>query len=119
MYYDSESVKMISDIFGPTLKKLKFYGCRIDMGYLASTSTKLEHLSLHHTTTINESEAAISWTPKTFLPNLTRFRNNYPFGNCLGPIWGALIEEKSTLTHLSLECCHIGTDVYFLFYTTF
>ena len=97
-------VKMILDIAGPTLKTLDFkYGCAVDMDYLASTCPKLEHLTFDHSNIINNSEAASRWTPETFLPKLNHFRTRNVFGKCLGS-WSILIEKKSTLAHLSLQC---------------
>ena len=110
-YCDSKIAKMILDIFGSTLKKLEFWQCgEMDMNYLASTCEELEHLTFHYTG-INHSVDASAWTQKTFLPKLTYFRMHR--GSCLGPIWGALIENKKELVCLTLDCCHIGTNVKF------
>lgn len=107
----SETVKMILDIFGSTLKQLEiWFGPEMDMSYLASTCEELEHLTFHYTG-INHSVDARAWTQKTFLPKLTYFRMDR--GSCFGPIWGALIENKKELVCLSLDCCHIGTNVKF------
>ena len=104
-------VKMILDIAGPTLKKLDFkYGCDVDMDYLASTCPTLEHLTFDATNVINDLVTASRWSPETFLPKLKHFRTRNTLRKCL-EFWSAIIETKSTLAHLSLQCCHIGTDV--------
>jgi len=105
---------MILDIFGSTLKKFEiWYGSGMDMNYLASTCKELEHLTFHYTG-INNSENASSSTQENFLPKLTHFRMDR--GSCLGPIWGALIENKKELVRLSLDCCHFGTSVKLLLF---
>ena len=109
-----EFLEMVFDTFGPTLKKLELTSCGVDMGYLASTCTNLEHLSLRTVSFINDSAASGHWTQETFLPKLKFFLNRpgpNRFGSCLGQIWGSLMEKKSSLTHLDLECCHFGTNV--------
>ena len=112
-YCDSKIVKMILDIFGSPLKKLEFWcASEIDMNYLASTCSNLEQLRFDETgIIIDNSENASSWTQENFLPKLTHFRMDR--GNCLGPIWGGLIENKKKLVCLALKCCHIGTNVIF------
>jgi len=106
---DSKVLKMVLDIFGSNVKKLFLTHCtNIDMAYFASICTKLEQLTFDNCSfIIDDSEAFSRWTQETFLPKLTLFRSAFC---CLG-LWGNLIEKKSSLVHLSLQCCHIGTNV--------
>jgi len=102
-------VKIVLDILGPNVKKLVLNNCAdIDMAYLGSCCTKLERLTFYDCSFIMDySKASSRHTPETFLPKLTHFESR---DCCLG-VWGELIEKKSTLSHLSLECCHIGKNV--------
>jgi len=102
-------VKIVLDIFGPNVKKLVMKHCaNIDMAYLGSCCTKLEQLAFDSCSFIMDgSKASSGHTPETFLPKLTHFESRCC---CLG-VWGDVIEKKSTLRHLSLQCCHIGTNV--------
>lgn len=109
-FYDFESLKMALDTFGSNLKRLEAKNCYcFNMAYLASVCTKLERLSLLYwgIADSDDDTAATCWTPQTFLPLLTHFKM---VNGCLG-VWAPLIEKKSTLVSLSLECCHIGTNV--------
>lgn len=116
-FRDPKFLKMVLDSFGPNLKKIVFkrMDCNVDLAVLAPICTKLEHLSFHDDPAriIMDFAAASQWNPDTFLPKLTHFqiRHSRWFDhNCLGH-WAVLIEKKSTLVHLSLDCCHIGTNV--------
>ncbi len=111
---DREFVTMILDVYGRNLKKLTLSGISwdIDMAYLASICTNLEHLTLLDACINLDFEAACGWTPETFFPKLTHFQTNNSKSKCSG-VWGVLIEKKSKLVHLSLQCCHIGTIVLF------
>jgi len=113
---DQEFVMMVLDTFGPNLKKLMLSGIGwdVDMAHLASICTNLEHLTLFDARINHDFEAACGWTPDTFFPKLTHFQSNNSYSKCLG-VWGVLIEKKSTLVHLSLQCCHIGTKVELFF----
>ena len=106
---DPKVLKMVLDVFGSNVKKLVLTYCtNIDMAHFASTCIKLEQVTFRWCSFINDdSEAFSRWTPETFLPKLTLFRSDFC---CLG-LWGNLIEKKSSLVHLSLQCCHIGTNV--------
>ena len=99
-------------IFGPQIKNLVFgVEFDVDMHYLASNCANLETIDFLDSK-ILDSEAASRWTPETFLPKLKKvYRTSWSWKDgCLG-VWGLLIEKKSTLAHLSLRCCHFGTNV--------
>ena len=108
---DPNFVKMVLEIFGPKIKNLFLnVGCDIDMNFVASNCTNLKNIAIHESNIMMDIEAAGRWTPETFFPKLKNVFRTSPMDVCLG-VWGLLIEKKSTLTHLSLRCCHIGTDV--------
>ncbi len=52
----------------------------------------------------------INWTHETYLPALIELRTNACLGN-----WSPLLERKSTLTQLALNCCHVETQVSTIF----
>ncbi len=104
-----EYVKPILKVFGPGLENLKAKFCSFfPMAYLLSCP-KLRSLSIlfgFSRDDMKEYERS-NVNPVTFLPQLESFETNF----CIGP-WSTLIEQKSTLTRLILDCCHIGTGVY-------
>jgi len=112
-------VKRILEAIGSNLTTLRFESCKqIDFQLLASCS-KLEKLSIDGYSTIKSeiNDAAIHWTSGgCFLPSLTTFECSV----CLGGWSPLMIEKKSTkLTRLSLECCHIGTQVLIILITRY
>jgi len=99
-------------VFGPTLKQLTFQQCtEINLADLASCS-QLESLRILNSSIAypQENEAVLMDSQALFLPLLKKFKS----GTCLG-VYSRLFEQKSTLTHLALVCCHIGTKVFNLF----
>ena len=103
-----EYVKPILNAFGPTLKQLTFEQCcKINLADLASCS-QLENLRILNSSLANpqENEAVLMDSKSSFLPLLKKFKS----GTCLG-VYSRLFERKSTLTHLALGCCHVGTNV--------
>lgn len=101
-------VKLILSAFGSTLLHLSFDYCLlINLADLISCPG-LETLRIsaipRHSRLLQNPPPAI--TP--FLPQLKVIKSVI----CLGPYWSRIFEEKSTLTRISLHCCHIGTTVY-------
>ncbi len=78
------------------------------MTALAACS-QLEELAILLDSTLDlEANDLFSYlTPNTFLPSLKKLNSS---GDCLG-IWSPLLNGKSTLTDLTLKCCHIETNV--------
>ena len=108
-------MKPILASFGSVLQALFISDCdQVNLAHLASCVV-LDSLMLLDSTISSEGSDTIScWTPKTFLPSLTELV--VVCGPCLG-LWAPLLEAKSTLVRLDLNCCHIGTNVR-LFRTT-
>jgi len=108
-------MKPILASFGSVLQALFISDCdQVNLAHLASCVV-LDSLMLLDSTISSEGSDTIScWTPKTFLPSLTELV--VVCGPCLG-LWAPLLEAKSTLVRLDLNCCHIGTNVR-LFCTT-
>ncbi len=105
---NSKYVELVLEVFGPALKSLTLSGCKqIDMLLLGTCCVQLEHLSILEQSSIKREEIhPTDWNSDTFLPGLKSLRSHC----CLG-VWGSLIERKSTLIDLHLDCCHIGTRV--------
>ena len=109
----SALVKPILNVLGASLTSLSLCNLVIrypvDMAQLASCCTQLVKLSLFKCNIFNarDVDAAGRWTEDTFLPLLTSFKS---VDTCLG-VWAPLIEKKSKLVELELNCCHIGTKV--------
>ncbi len=107
---DFKIMKPILVSFGSVLKTLGLWGCnQVNLAHLASCVV-LEDLTLIGSRIISSegSDPTSCWSPGTYLPSLT---NLTVCGYCLG-LWAPLLEEKSTLYTLNLNCCHIGTNVY-------
>ena len=104
-------MKPVLDGLGAALKSLDLYRCSIDMGQLGYCS-KLERLSIVKSPiNTKDVDAASTWKSDTYLTSLTHFRTDA----CLG-VWAQLlIERKCGLVDLSLDCCHIATDVTIIF----
>ena len=98
---------VLKHFIGLTLKSLTLISCgQINLAFLESC-TQLEDLTIHRCSI--EPKAPTGWAEdKTFLPLLRKFEN---YELCLGSYWASLIERKSTIVHLTLDCCHIGTSV--------
>jgi len=101
-------VKLILSAFGPTLLHLSFDYCSIiNLADLVSCPV-LDTLRI---SAISEHSRLLQNPPPgntPFLPQLKVIK----IQTCLGPFWSRIFEEKSTLTRISLHCCHIGTTVY-------
>ena len=104
----------VLNVFGSTLESLKLESCPtpIDLALLAPCIA-LEDLSIFHCTVICEGKDPTSsrWTSDTFLPSL----DSLVTYRCCLAVWASLLETKSTLMHLDLDCVHIGTSVLFIF----
>jgi len=101
-------LKLVLNVFGEVLTTLDLFGCGpIDMAQLG-VRRELENLSIVLSPiNLHDADAASCWTPDTFLPSLTHFRNDA----CLG-VWARLmIERKCKLVDISINCSHIATDV--------
>ncbi len=106
-----EYVKPILNVFGPTLKQLTLEHCsNINFSDLASCK-QLESLRIRNSSLANpqENEALLMDPDLSFLPQLKKFKS----GICLG-VYSRLFEGKTSLTHLTLRCCHIGTEVSYI-----
>ncbi len=103
--------KPILKVFGKNLTSLELKSSKVDMELLGSYCAQLKHLTIHSSSSDEEevNSDTTGWTPEDYLPLLTELRSNV----CLGS-WASLLERKSTLIHLQLNCCHIGTSVYYL-----
>jgi len=107
-------IRPILNVFGPNLTSLILIFTedsrnKLDMAWLGGSCTQLKNLSLislQHPPILHSEHDPVGWSPDTFLPFLTQFRTNI----CLGK-WAPLFEGKSTLTHLHLYCCHVGSRV--------
>lgn len=106
------SPKFIGSIlttFGTELIHLTFIACeQINLPILAPCQ-RLESLRIHssNSSLIDVEETKLTELNKrTFLPTLKSFESHI----CLG-VLSRLFEEKSTILHLVLNCCHIGTEV--------
>ena len=106
--------KLILNLVETTLTSLRLENSLsrhpVDLDQLASCCIKLEKLSLVGCIILNaqDVDAAGRWNSDTFLPLLTKFKSDR--NTCLG-VWSPLIEKKSKLVELELNCCHIGTKV--------
>jgi len=99
-------VTSILKVFGGELINLDFEnGYEFNLQDLSSLCPKLESLLISgdNCSLLDSSKTDPPLSPDTFLPNLKEFVSKI----CLGS-WSHLIENKSTLTSLSLYCCHIG-----------
>ena len=105
---DSQFMNPILAAFGSVLLTLSISDCdHVNLARLASCAV-LVNLTLCSCTISSEgSDTICFWTPKTFLPSLTDLMVE---NSCLG-LWAPLLEAKSTLVRLTLNCCHIGTNV--------
>ena len=93
---------------GAQLSLLTFVSCElIDVTDLISC-TELEMLRFFFSSTLflpSENPEEKYFPPEEFLPKLKRLESDI----CLRSRYSHLFEEKSTLTYLDLECCHVGT----------
>jgi len=104
-------VKPVLDSLGAALKSLDLYRCSIDMGQLGYCSKLKRLLIVKSPINSEDADAASNWTSDTYLNSLTHFRTDA----CLG-VWAPLmVERKCRLVDLSLDCCHIATDVTIIF----
>jgi len=103
---DSKFVKLILDVFGPTLRKLELdFMKEVEMSHLAPCSL-LEELTIKRCRNMKASYPA-NWTWATFLPQLKSIKSE-----CCLENWAPLFERKlGSLIAAQLSCCHIGTDV--------
>ncbi len=103
---DSKFVKLILDVFGPTLKMLKLDSLnKMKLSDMAPCS-KLEELTIKRCHNFEASYPS-NWTWANILPHLKSIKSECCLGN-----WAPLIERKlSSLNAAQLSCCHIGTDV--------
>ncbi len=105
----------VLNVFGSALESLHLESCPspIDLGLLTSCIA-LEDLSIFHCIVICEgNDPSSRWTSETFLPSLNSL---VTYKCCLG-VWASLLETKSTMMHLHLDCVHIGTSVGYYFFS--
>ena len=103
---DSAYVKSILRALGPHLKRIEFHSCTQLDPEVLKYCKKFKHLVLRN----------CSFKPKKrgdvrsgrFLPFLEVLDSD----TCLES-WAPLFEVKRTLKDLTLNCCHIGTEVLF------
>lgn len=111
---NSRCVAPVLNVFGSTLVSLDLRSCPlpIDLALLASCNV-LKDLYIYECTIISKgTDPTIRWTSETFLPSLESLVTE---SCCLG-VWAALLETKSTLDRLELECYHhIEVDVRILY----
>ena len=108
-------VKPILKIFGPGLRHLTFWSfAEFNMADLIPCNL-LESLRIYGSlSSILEppsNEVNIILRAHSFLPQLKVLKSDI----CLGQ-WLRLLEEKPEMTHIVLNCCHIGTEVILIFY---
>ena len=105
-------MQIILTVFGPELQQLTYNFCpEINLEEL-SPCVKLKQLSI-----LNPRSSLLlnskGNSPKLdFLTQLKSLESD----TCLGSYWSRIFEEKSSLSHISLYCCHIGTKVIFIIY---
>jgi len=93
-------------VFHAELKELSFVGCKlINLADLARC-TQLQSLRISSTCTMDSYENVPALSAGTFLPSLKTFESRI----CLGSA-SALFENKTTLSRLVLECCHLNLQV--------
>ncbi len=104
-----EFVRLILEMFGPSLQHLKFVLCDdVDLLNLLPC-TRLKSLLImasSSTTSLAKGIPSLKLRANEFLPKLEIIETDC----CLGH-WSRLFEENSGLTSVSLTCCHIGTSV--------
>ena len=104
-------VKVILNAFAPTLKKLTFNTCNgINLMDLEPCcQLEILRISSSRLTISDQAESKVDpsrLSPELFLPALKSFESDI----CLDR-WTLWLEGKSELTHVVLDCCHIGTSV--------
>lgn len=103
-------VKVILNAFAPTLKHLTFKSCDginlMDLIHCRQLET-LFILNCRGSSSLAETKVEPSrLNPSSFLPHLKSVKSDI----CLG-LWSSLLEGKSELTHVVLNCFHNGTKV--------
>lgn len=99
-------LELFLDKFGPHLTSLELlYSRKCEMALLACC-TQLKYLKMRHCSFNLEANIPPDFKPDSYLPQL----ESVTADDCLGR-WATLIERKSTLVYVHLQCCHIGTDV--------
>jgi len=107
MKMSPDYVRVILNAFAPSLKSVTFNSCQdinaMDLipCYQLETLRILKSSSLAE---INIDPGRLS--PSSFLPHLKSFESAI----CLDR-WTLWLEGKPELTHVVLDCCHIGTSV--------
>lgn len=98
--------KAVLTSIGAQLLHVTFVSCEsIEIADL-SPCTQLEVLRIFFSSSLlkDENESKTYSDSETFLPKLDRLESDI----CLGEI-SRIFEEKSSMTHLDLECCHVNT----------
>jgi len=103
-------VKVILNAFAPTLKHLTFKSCDginlMDLIHCRQLES-LFILNCRVSSSLAETKVEPSrLNPSSFLPHLKSVKSDI----CLG-LWSSLLEGKSELTHVFLNCFHNGTKV--------
>ena len=105
-------LELFFDKFGPSLTSLELlFSRKFEMSLLACCN-QLKHVKMRYCSFNLEANISteLQSDPDSYLPLL----ENFTADDCLGR-WATLIERKSTLVHVEIHCCHIGTDVILLF----
>lgn len=102
-----EHVRVILKTFASSLKQVTFKSCQNINLVDLMPCTQLESLCILESSSLKGTKVEPDGlSPSAFLPHLKSFESNI----CLG-LWSLLLEGKHELTHIILECCHIGTKV--------
>ena len=104
----SEYINVILKVFGPNLKHLTIENSKnVDLAALM-TCSQLESLTLKDGVKLKRIPTDHpTLNPGSFLPKLESLESEI----CLGTYWTRVFEQKSGLTRVALNCCHIGTKV--------
>lgn len=96
--------KAVLSSIGPQLLHVTFVSCvSIEIADLFPC-TQLEVLRIFFSSSLTKDENLNESDFDTFLPKLDRLESDI----CLGEI-SRIFEEKLSMTHLELECCHVNT----------
>ncbi|KAI9555851.1 hypothetical protein GHT06_018368 [Daphnia sinensis] len=100
--------KAILTAIAAQLTQLTFVSCdRIDIaGLIACKELEVLRIFLASSLVLQTEDPEERYSPpEAFLPKLSRLESDI----CLHAQYSHLFEEKSSLLHLDLDCCHIGT----------